>query len=118
MVAERHASHRCRCGDESWLTGPLDGLWLASQALRLALTPAKAFLAEADGAARGDLDLGNPLARPRVPFEILFAVGGWSAGSPTNFVETYDCRCGAAGAQGLGCATAGLTKGDCAHWHI
>lgn len=39
-----------------------------------------------------DLDLNNPLARPRTPFEILFAVGGWSAGSPTNFVETYDTR--------------------------
>lgn len=39
-----------------------------------------------------DLDLSHPLARPRTPFEILFAVGGWSAGSPTNFVETYDTR--------------------------
>lgn len=35
----------------------------------------------------------NPLMRPRVPYEILFAIGGWSAGSPTNFVETYDTRC-------------------------
>lgn len=39
-----------------------------------------------------DVDLRHPLARPRVPFEILFAIGGWSAGSATNFVETYDCR--------------------------
>lgn len=39
-----------------------------------------------------ELDLNHPLARPRTPFEVLFAVGGWSAGSPTNFVETYDTR--------------------------
>ncbi|CAH1959921.1 unnamed protein product [Acanthoscelides obtectus] len=28
----------------------------------------------------------------RIPYGVLFAVGGWSAGSPTNFLETYDCR--------------------------
>ncbi|XP_050311908.1 kelch-like protein 10 [Anthonomus grandis grandis] len=32
------------------------------------------------------------LMRPRIPYDILFAVGGWSAGSPTSFVETYDNR--------------------------
>ncbi|XP_044765386.1 kelch-like protein 10 isoform X2 [Coccinella septempunctata] len=30
--------------------------------------------------------------RPRIPYEILFAIGGWSAGSPTNFIEIYDIR--------------------------
>jgi len=40
----------------------------------------------------GEIDLKNPIARPRVPYEILFAIGGWSAGSPTSFVETYDTR--------------------------
>ncbi|XP_018325895.1 kelch-like protein 10 isoform X2 [Agrilus planipennis] len=34
----------------------------------------------------------NHLYRPRIPYDILFAVGGWSAGSPTNFIETYDAR--------------------------
>lgn len=34
----------------------------------------------------------EPLFRPRVPFDVVFAVGGWSAGSPTNFVEIYDVR--------------------------
>ena len=39
----------------------------------------------------------NPLERSswlsyRVPHEILFAIGGWSGGSPTNFIETYDTR--------------------------
>ncbi|XP_074111306.1 kelch-like protein 10 [Cotesia typhae] len=31
-------------------------------------------------------------SRPRIPYEILFAVGGWSGGSPTSFIETYDTR--------------------------
>ena len=38
------------------------------------------------------VDPTNPLARPRVPHELLFVVGGWSGGSPTNIVETYDTR--------------------------
>ncbi|CAH1130998.1 unnamed protein product [Ceutorhynchus assimilis] len=32
------------------------------------------------------------LTRPRIPYDILFAIGGWSAGSPTNFMEIYDNR--------------------------
>nr|XP_023020780.1 kelch-like protein 10 isoform X1 [Leptinotarsa decemlineata] len=40
-----------------------------------------------------DVDyINNYLFRPRIPFGVLFAVGGWSAGSPTNFLETYDSR--------------------------
>lgn len=34
----------------------------------------------------------NYTFRPRIPYEILFAIGGWSAGSPTNFIEIYDIR--------------------------
>ncbi|NWS78106.1 KLH10 protein, partial [Crotophaga sulcirostris] len=34
----------------------------------------------------------NQLSRPRLPDAILFAVGGWSGGSPTNIVEAYDSR--------------------------
>ncbi|XP_076461760.1 uncharacterized protein LOC143294215 [Babylonia areolata] len=30
--------------------------------------------------------------KPRMPYEILFVIGGWSGGSPTNIVETYDAR--------------------------
>lgn len=37
-------------------------------------------------------DFTNPLSRPRLPYAILFAVGGWSGGSPTNAIETYDAR--------------------------
>ncbi|KAG7204994.1 hypothetical protein KM043_005379 [Ampulex compressa] len=32
------------------------------------------------------------IARPRIPHEILFAIGGWSGRNPTNFIETYDTR--------------------------
>ncbi|KAJ8967458.1 hypothetical protein NQ317_000304 [Molorchus minor] len=40
-----------------------------------------------------DVDyINNYLFRPRIPYTVLFAVGGWSAGSPTNFLETYDSR--------------------------
>ncbi|XP_030630855.1 kelch-like protein 10 [Chanos chanos] len=34
----------------------------------------------------------NPLARPRLPSSVLFAVGGWSDGNPTDVIETYDIR--------------------------
>lgn len=39
-----------------------------------------------------EVDLNHPLAKPRVPHEIMFVVGGWSGGSPTNIIETYDTR--------------------------
>ncbi|XP_072343748.1 kelch-like protein 10 isoform X3 [Scyliorhinus torazame] len=37
-------------------------------------------------------DFRNPLTRPRLPYSILFAIGGWSGGSPTNAIEAYDAR--------------------------
>ncbi|NWI64125.1 KLH10 protein, partial [Todus mexicanus] len=37
-------------------------------------------------------DFRNPLSRPRLPHAVLFAIGGWSAESPTNAIETYDAR--------------------------
>uniref|UniRef100_H2YMN5 BTB domain-containing protein n=1 Tax=Ciona savignyi TaxID=51511 RepID=H2YMN5_CIOSA len=37
-------------------------------------------------------NLFSALIRPRLPFEILFAIGGWSGGSPTNAIEAYDPR--------------------------
>ncbi|XP_045766554.1 kelch-like protein 10 isoform X2 [Maniola jurtina] len=57
-----------------------------------ALYPAVVFLTVLDSRPETEADLNDPLARPRIPYEILFAVGGWSAGSPTSFVETYDTR--------------------------
>jgi len=32
------------------------------------------------------------MSRPRLPHEILLAVGGWSGGAPTNTIEAYDNR--------------------------
>ncbi|NXX98372.1 KLH10 protein, partial [Centropus bengalensis] len=37
-------------------------------------------------------NFSNQLSRPRLPDAILFAIGGWSGGSPTNAIETYDSR--------------------------
>ena len=34
----------------------------------------------------------NVLTRPRLPHQVLLAVGGWSGGSPTNTIEAYDSR--------------------------
>uniref|UniRef100_UPI00358F8622 kelch-like protein 10 n=1 Tax=Myxine glutinosa TaxID=7769 RepID=UPI00358F8622 len=32
------------------------------------------------------------LTRPRLPYSILFAFGGWNRGAPTNAIETYNTR--------------------------
>ncbi|XP_056157860.1 kelch-like protein 10 [Lampris incognitus] len=39
-----------------------------------------------------DGNLQNPLSRPRLPYALLFAIGGWSDGGPTNGIEVYDTR--------------------------
>lgn len=50
------------------------------------------FLYDLDVDEAREVDLAHPLARPRVPHEVMFVVGGWSGGSPTNIIETYDTR--------------------------
>ena len=50
------------------------------------------FLYDLDMEEGKDVDLTNPIARPRIPHEIMFVIGGWSGGSPTNVIETYDTR--------------------------
>ena len=50
------------------------------------------FLYDLDMDDKKEVDMNNPIAKPRVPYEILFVIGGWSGGSPTNMVETYDTR--------------------------
>lgn len=50
------------------------------------------FLYDLDMEEGRDVDLTNPIARPRVPHEVMFVIGGWSGGSPTNVIETYDTR--------------------------
>ncbi|XP_037959800.1 kelch-like protein 10 isoform X2 [Teleopsis dalmanni] len=48
-----------------------------------------------------DLDIMNPecgevatppLAMPRLPHEVIFAIGGWSGGASKGSIETYDTR--------------------------
>ncbi|XP_053573803.1 kelch-like protein 10 [Bombina bombina] len=38
------------------------------------------------------LNFSTHFSRPRLPFAILFAIGGWSGSSPTNIIEAYDIR--------------------------
>lgn len=33
-----------------------------------------------------------PLAVPRLPHEVIFAIGGWSEGAPQTVIESYDTR--------------------------
>lgn len=63
-----------------------------NQEVQNSLYEASMFLAQMDSRHGSELDLNDPLARPRIPNQIIFAVGGWSAGSPTSFMETYDSR--------------------------
>ncbi|XP_036395898.1 kelch-like protein 10 [Megalops cyprinoides] len=39
-------------------------------------------------------DYRNPLTRPRLPYAVLLAIGGWSGSVPTNAIESYDARAG------------------------
>lgn len=50
------------------------------------------FLEELDRCEEPDFDMSLPFARPRLPHEILFVIGGWSGGRPISMVETYDTR--------------------------
>lgn len=51
------------------------------------------FLYDLEMITHRDGEVPTPeIARPRVPHEVLFAIGGWSGGSPTNYMETYDTR--------------------------
>ncbi|OWF51388.1 kelch-like protein 10 [Mizuhopecten yessoensis] len=50
------------------------------------------FLYDLDMVEERDLDMANPLARPRIPHDVMFAVGGWTNRSPICTVETYDTR--------------------------
>ncbi|CAG7819407.1 unnamed protein product [Allacma fusca] len=51
------------------------------------------FLYDLEVITERDGEIPTPsIARPRIPHEVLFAIGGWSGGSPTSFIETYDTR--------------------------
>ncbi|NXY50501.1 KLH10 protein, partial [Ceuthmochares aereus] len=53
-------------------------------------TLAEMYQLNSHGASHSDFS--KQLSRPRLPDAILFAIGGWSGGSPTNAIETYDSR--------------------------
>ncbi|XP_063982748.1 kelch-like protein 10 [Diachasmimorpha longicaudata] len=51
------------------------------------------FLYDLEMITQKDGQLATPeIARPRVPHEILFAIGGWRANKTTSAIETYDTR--------------------------
>ncbi|UYV74625.1 KLHL10 [Cordylochernes scorpioides] len=65
----------------------------ASPACRPLVLATLQFYADLETLADSQEEVETPqMARPRLPHEILFAVGGWSGGSPTNYIETYDSR--------------------------
>ncbi|XP_069816598.1 kelch-like protein 10 isoform X2 [Dendropsophus ebraccatus] len=39
-----------------------------------------------------DSEMDNNMRRPRIPYSVLLAFGGWSGGGPTNAIESYDAR--------------------------
>ncbi|XP_035248695.1 kelch-like protein 10 [Anguilla anguilla] len=43
---------------------------------------------------RSQPNFSNSLSRPRLPFAVLLAIGGWSGSVPTNAIESYDARAG------------------------
>ncbi|XP_054713868.1 kelch-like protein 10 [Uloborus diversus] len=63
--------------------------------LQILIQTSQLFLDMKNGDPRQPMvDLHHPFLRPRIPYEIIFVMGGWSAGSATNVVETYDVKCG------------------------
>ncbi|XP_063239818.1 kelch-like protein 10 [Bacillus rossius redtenbacheri] len=45
-----------------------------------------------DASSSSEEEAVPPHACPRLPYELLFTIGGWSAGTPTSSVELYDSR--------------------------
>lgn len=51
------------------------------------------FLYDLDTISSRDNEMTTPaIALPRLPHEIIFAIGGWSEGLPQTYIETYDTR--------------------------
>ena len=51
------------------------------------------FLYDLEMITLKDGEIPTPIiARPRVPHEILFAIGGWCANNAISYIETYDTR--------------------------
>jgi kelch-like protein 10 len=61
--------------------------------IRTFITDVIEFLYDSETVTQKDEDVPIPdFVRPRIPHDILFAVGGWGTCSPTNYIETYDTR--------------------------
>ncbi|KAJ8865784.1 hypothetical protein PR048_033306 [Dryococelus australis] len=45
-----------------------------------------------DVSSQSEEEVAPPHAWPRLPNEVIFVIGGWSAGMPTNCIEVYDSR--------------------------
>lgn len=51
------------------------------------------FLCDLDSLSTASNEITTPaFAVPRLPHEIIFAIGGWSEGAPQSCIETYDTR--------------------------
>ncbi|KAH7966653.1 hypothetical protein HPB49_018273 [Dermacentor silvarum] len=50
------------------------------------------FLYDLDVVVHND-EVPTPVfARPRIPHEVMFVIGGWMAGGPTTYIESYDTK--------------------------
>jgi len=66
---------------------------VGNEACRPILIETLKFMYDVEMITQTDWEVLTPeIARPRVPHEMLFAIGGWSEGNPTSFIETYDTR--------------------------
>ncbi|KAK0055278.1 kelch-like protein 10 [Biomphalaria pfeifferi] len=62
------------------------------EAAKSIVVEALRLLCDLDWDDQRTTDPSNRMSRPRVPHELLFVVGGWSGGTPTNLVEVYDTK--------------------------
>ena len=66
---------------------------VGNEACRPIIIETLKFLYDLEMITQKDGEVPTPeIAWPRVPHEILFAIGGWSGAAATNAIETYDTR--------------------------
>lgn len=62
-------------------------------AARPLIIDALKFLHDLDLISTRKVEMSTPdLALPRLPHDVIFAIGGWSSGLPQTYIETYDTR--------------------------
>ncbi|KAK8786871.1 hypothetical protein V5799_023356 [Amblyomma americanum] len=63
-----------------------------SEACRPLVIDTLRFLYDLDVVVHND-EVPTPLfVRPRIPHEVMFVIGGWMAGGPTTYIESYDTK--------------------------